>query len=132
MLGYVYWNADTKSDHETGINSATLSGCIIGMILLGVLADFLGRKRLYGWELVILIASSLGVAMSGAGETAEGESSMRISAWLIFMRFIAGVGIGVSGTFPWLTFVLWLAEQVSRMLRWFSIWRTWGDSEISF
>jgi PHS family inorganic phosphate transporter-like MFS transporter len=113
MRGYVYWNADTKSDHETGINSVTLSGCIIGMILLGVLADLLGRKRLYGWELVILIASSLGVAMSGAGKTVEGESSMRNSAWFMFMRFIAGVGIGVSDPFRYLMFALWLAEQIS-------------------
>jgi MFS transporter, PHS family, inorganic phosphate transporter len=97
------WNQDTKSDHETGINSVTLCGCIVGQLLLGVLADHWGRKRLYGWELVILVASSLGVAMSSAGrtvtETVDGvvvtESSMRISAWLMFVRFIAGVGIGV-------------------------------------
>jgi PHS family inorganic phosphate transporter-like MFS transporter len=94
MVGYVYWNKDQQSDHETGIDSVTLAGCIIGQIALGVAADFLGRKRLYGWELVILIASALGVAMSSNGASFSGESSMRISAWLMFTRFIAGIGIG--------------------------------------
>jgi PHS family inorganic phosphate transporter-like MFS transporter len=94
MIGYVYWAQDPQSDHQTGINSVTLSGCIVGQIVLGVLADILGRKKLYGWELAILIASSLGVAMSSAGESVNGESSMRITAWLLFVRFIAGVGIG--------------------------------------
>jgi PHS family inorganic phosphate transporter-like MFS transporter len=94
MIGYVYWGEDPKSDHQTGINSLTLCGCIVGQIVLGILADILGRKKLYGWELAILIASALGVAMSSNGNVVNGESSMRISAWLMFMRFVAGVGIG--------------------------------------
>jgi MFS transporter, PHS family, inorganic phosphate transporter len=94
MIGYVYWAQDRNSDHQTGINSVTLSGCIVGQIVLGILADIRGRKKLYGWELAILTASSLGVAMSSAGESVNGESSMRITAWLLFVRFVAGVGIG--------------------------------------
>jgi len=94
MIGYLYWTDDHKSDHETAINSLTLCGCVVGQILLGILADLKGRNRLYGWELVILIVSSLGVATSSGGLIIDGEPSMRIAAWIMFMRFIAGIGIG--------------------------------------
>ena len=90
ILGYLYWRDDNSSDHETGINSATLSGAILGQIVLGFLADKLGRCRMYGWELSIIIVASIGVAMSSQGL----NSSMRITPWLVFFRFLTGIGVG--------------------------------------
>ena len=99
MIGYLYWTDDRTSDHETAINALTLCGCVVGQILLGVLADMKGRNRLYGWELIILTLATVGVTMSSSGLTIDGEPSMRIAAWIMFMRFVAGMGIGADVSF---------------------------------
>lgn len=40
---------------------------MIGQLLFGFLADFYGRTRLYGIELVLVIVSTIGVATSSYG-----------------------------------------------------------------
>jgi PHS family inorganic phosphate transporter-like MFS transporter len=90
MLGFVYWNSDVHSDHETAINSATLAGCIVGQIIFGALADHWGRRKMYGFELIILAVGTFGFVMASAGY----NGSMNIVSWLIFWRFISGIGIG--------------------------------------
>ncbi|KAL8817445.1 MAG: hypothetical protein Q9191_008148 [Dirinaria sp. TL-2023a] len=115
ILGYLYWSGDRHSDHETGINSATLAGAVVGQISLGILADWIGRKKVYGYELLGISVASLCISMAsqGAIETSStsepvslsgpiatpntpglSSSSMRITAWLIFFRFVLGFGIG--------------------------------------
>lgn len=83
-----------SSDHETAINSLTLLGAIIGQVFLGVLADKYGRSNVYGWELGIIIVSSVVITMPSTGLLSNGSSSMRISPWLIFWRLIIGFGVG--------------------------------------
>lgn len=90
MLAFVYWDSDPTSSRETAINSATLAGSIIGQIVFGVLADRFGRRKMYGIELMIMVIAVLGLAMSSTGI----DGSMRIMSWLVFWRFVAGVGIG--------------------------------------
>jgi PHS family inorganic phosphate transporter-like MFS transporter len=90
MLGYVYWNTDTNSDHETAINSATLAGCIVGQTTFGALADRWGRRKMYGLELIILAVGTFGFVMASTGY----NGSMNVVSWLIFWRFISGIGIG--------------------------------------
>ena len=115
ILGYLYWTADEHADHETGINSATLAGAILGQISLGIFADWIGRRTVYGFELLVICVFSLFIAFAsqGAIETTPssepvsllspiatpntpglGSSSMRITALLIFFRFVIGFGIG--------------------------------------
>lgn len=95
IIGSLYWPNDSRSDHDLGINVATLGGTIFGQLLLGFLADKLGRKKVYGWELLIVIVSSVGAAMASEGmSSTEGMSSMRITPWLVFFRFLTGVGVG--------------------------------------
>ncbi len=89
IVGYLYWNDDIRSDHELGINVATLVGAMCGQLILGFLADRLGRKKVYGWELFIVIVSSVGVSIASTG-----MESMRITPWLVFFRFLTGVGVG--------------------------------------
>ncbi|KAL4763619.1 phosphate transporter [Aspergillus foveolatus] len=90
MISYVYWREDTSSFRLTCINIATLSGTLLGQVMFGYLADRNGRKKMYGVELALLIASTLGVAMSSEGT----HGSMSVFAWLIWWRIIVGIGVG--------------------------------------
>lgn len=90
MISYVYWREDTSSLRLTCINISTLAGTLIGMLLFGFLADKFGRKSMYGVELVLMIVSTLGVAMSSQGE----KGSMSVFAWLIWWRVCVGIGVG--------------------------------------
>ncbi|KAJ0421296.1 major facilitator superfamily domain-containing protein [Aspergillus carlsbadensis] len=90
MIAYVYWRDETSSFRLTCINIATLGGTLLGQVLFGYLADRNGRKKMYGVELALLIASTLGVAMSSTGE----NGSMSVFAWLVWWRIIVGIGVG--------------------------------------
>ncbi|KAL4815473.1 major facilitator superfamily domain-containing protein [Aspergillus spinulosporus] len=90
MISYVYWHEDTSSFRLTCINIATLAGTLLGQVLFGYLADRNGRKKMYGVELALLIASTLGVVMSSEGA----HGSMNVFAWLIWWRTIVGIGVG--------------------------------------
>lgn len=108
MLGYVYWHSATHTGYEIAFNAATLGGCILGMILFGFLADHFGRRKLYGIALLVLIVGTFGVVTSSVGFTPirhdfEGDyeivdwktrGSMDIVDWLLFWRFVSGVGLG--------------------------------------
>ena len=90
MLAYVYWNTDVDPAKDTAINSVTLAGCIFGQLLFGVMGDVYGRRKMYGVELLIIVGATLGVAMSSTGA----DDSMNVIGWLLFWRFVAGVGVG--------------------------------------
>ena len=108
MLGFVYWHNSTDSSHETAFNGATTAGCIVGMFGFGFLADLFDRRKLYGYEIVVLIAGTVGVVMSSTGyflpDRANAQNLlsldfaslgfMDMQQWLLFWRFISGVGIG--------------------------------------
>ncbi|KAJ2392124.1 hypothetical protein H4S02_000965 [Coemansia sp. RSA 2611] len=100
IMGYVYY-ADapgtaantTPTKIDMWVKGATQLGCIVGQFGFGYLADRLGRKRIYGVELVIIIVCTLGGAF--AGTTARGLSVY----WILFIwRFVLGIGIG--GDYP--------------------------------
>jgi MFS transporter, PHS family, inorganic phosphate transporter len=56
--------------------------------VFGWAADRLGRKKMYGIELIILVASTLGQALSSPSPT------VTIVELLIFGRTVMGLGIG--------------------------------------
>ncbi|HZQ43136.1 MAG TPA: MFS transporter [Acidobacteriaceae bacterium] len=68
------------------VESSALLASAFGAILFGRLGDMLGRKRIYGLEVLILAAGALGCAFSPN------------IWWLIGLRFILGIGIG--GDYP--------------------------------
>ena len=68
------------------INSMTLLGAFFGAIVYGRLADWLGRKKIYGFEAAIMLVFALASAFSPN------------IVWLIVFRFILGLGIG--GDYP--------------------------------
>ncbi|KAJ6479632.1 phosphate permease [Mycena sanguinolenta] len=99
MLGYVYGNTPDQNcrpalnKHQSlGLKIATPVGNFFGQLFFGWLADIVGRKRMYGLELIILIVGTAAQATAGGGE------AMNIIVMLMVWRFIVGVGIG--GDYP--------------------------------
>lgn len=64
-VAYVYWPNDKWP--ALVVNSFTLFGSVIGQLTFGFLADWFGRTKLYGIELVLVIVSTIGVATSSYG-----------------------------------------------------------------
>jgi len=53
MIGYVYHAGGSSTDNQDlGIKVAHSIGTFFGQLLFGFLADHVGRKRMYGIELV--------------------------------------------------------------------------------
>lgn len=93
MLGIVYWQGTIPPNYEMGIVIATLSGSLIGQqffFFFGIVADILGRRRMYGWELAVTIGATIGVATASSGV----NGFLSILGGLIAWRFILGLGIG--------------------------------------
>jgi MFS transporter, PHS family, inorganic phosphate transporter len=68
------------------VNSATLLASAVGAIAFGRIADILGRKRIYGYEVLILAIGALASAFSPN------------YTFLLVCRVVLGIGIG--GDYP--------------------------------
>jgi len=77
---------------DTAIKVATSAGAIFGQVIFGYLADVLGRKKMYGVELMIIISTTL--AQSLCGES----NAVSVVGVLIFYRVVMGIGVG--GDYP--------------------------------
>lgn len=92
MFGVVFWGPANKgvidSTADTAIKVATSGGTIIGQLGFGYLADVVGRKRMYGLELIIIIFATLAQALSSP------SISVSFVGLIIFWRVLMGVGIG--------------------------------------
>eukprot|EP00842_Homolaphlyctis_polyrhiza_P003651 jgi/Hompol1/4287/HPOL_003568-RA len=82
------WN-----NYDALLKASTNWGNLVGQIAFGILGDKLGRKRMYGVELIIMIVATIGSAL--AGSTA---SDVTILPILCLWRFFLGIGIG--GDYP--------------------------------
>src|SRR5437016_1727187 len=66
LLGLVYWqqsNGEIPPAADMALKAATSAGIVIGQIAFGLLADRLGRKYMYGLELVIMIVATFAQAL---------------------------------------------------------------------
>jgi PHS family inorganic phosphate transporter-like MFS transporter len=53
MIGYVYHNGKSNTaNQDLGVKVAHSVGTFVGQLLFGWLGDVIGRKRMYGIELV--------------------------------------------------------------------------------
>jgi MFS transporter, PHS family, inorganic phosphate transporter len=89
MIGIVYGHKGKgaiSTPQDTAIKVATSAGTVIGQVGFGALADIVGRKRMYGLELILIIFATLAQSLSGAG---PGGSIVGI---LIFWRVLMGIG----------------------------------------
>lgn len=93
MIGLAYYpDGAMPTTADTAIKLSTTAGAIVGQVLFGWLADKLGRKRMYGVELMVILAGTLGQALSSAGP------ALPVLLPIIFWRVLMGVGIG--GDYP--------------------------------
>ncbi|KAH8879195.1 phosphate/H+ symporter [Thozetella sp. PMI_491] len=95
MLGIVYFNGNNGSmptSSDNAIKLATSAGTVIGQLGFGALADIVGRKRMYGLELMVIIFATLAQALT------SNSPSIDIIGIIIFWRVIMGIGIG--GDYP--------------------------------
>lgn len=83
------------------VTSTALVASAFGAILFGRVADMLGRKRIYGYEVLVLAAGAIASAFSPN------------IWWLIVFRIILGIGIG--GDYPVSATIM--AEYASRKTR---------------
>ncbi|KAK7051017.1 hypothetical protein VNI00_005129 [Paramarasmius palmivorus] len=103
MIGYAYpahskpdENCPTKialiPSYDLGLKAATSIGTIVGALAFGWLGDKFGRRRMYGAELLIIVVTTLGQAVSGEAR------AINIIGVLIMWRFLGGIGVG--GDYP--------------------------------
>jgi PHS family inorganic phosphate transporter-like MFS transporter len=78
------WSLSTNQ--VSWLNSATLLASAVGAIIFGRVADMLGRKRIYGYEVLILAAGAIASAFAPN------------YTFLLVSRIILGIGIG--GDYP--------------------------------
>jgi PHS family inorganic phosphate transporter-like MFS transporter len=93
MLGVVYWqDADLAKavrgvippNSDTAIKVATSGGTVIGQLGFGWLADMVGRKKMYGLELILIIFATVAQALS------SDSPAMSIVGTIIFWRVLMG------------------------------------------
>jgi PHS family inorganic phosphate transporter-like MFS transporter len=92
MMAYVYWGGSIPASTTTLLKVSTSVGTVIGQLGFGFLADYVGRKKVYGAELIIMIIATV-------AQTVLGESkAINFVAIFTFFRVIQGIGIG--GDYP--------------------------------
>ncbi|PQE15073.1 H+ symporter protein [Rutstroemia sp. NJR-2017a BVV2] len=96
MLGMVFWQADNNgvipTNVNTAIKAATSGGAVIGQIAFGWLADWIGRRKMYGVELAIIVLATFAQSLIGPSQ------AVSFTGLLVFWRVVMGIGIG--GDYP--------------------------------
>ncbi|KAK4278570.1 hypothetical protein QN277_016401 [Acacia crassicarpa] len=99
LLGRIYYTVEGSKkpgslppNVSMAVNGVALCGTLVGQIFFGWLGDKLGRKKVYGMTLALMVIASMGSALS-FGATPKGVIST-----LCFFRFWLGFGIG--GDYP--------------------------------
>jgi PHS family inorganic phosphate transporter-like MFS transporter len=99
LLGRIYYFDPTSSkpgslppNVSAAVNGVALCGTLCGQLFFGWLGDRLGRKKVYGYTLLLMIITSLASGLS-FGHTAKG-----VMTTLCFFRFWLGFGVG--GDYP--------------------------------
>ena len=96
MLGIVYFQSSNGGQmphaSDNVVKLGTSAGTVVGQLVFGYLADTVGRKRMYGLELIVIIFATLAMALTAASR------AVNIVGVITFWRIIMGVGIG--GDYP--------------------------------
>jgi PHS family inorganic phosphate transporter-like MFS transporter len=105
ILGMVFWQGQPipgsnmggnygvlPTSVNTAIKAATSGGTVVGMMGFGWLSDRLGRRKMYGVELAIIVLATL------AQSLAAPSKAVTMTGLIIFWRVVMGIGIG--GDYP--------------------------------
>ncbi|KAJ8899505.1 hypothetical protein K2173_018479 [Erythroxylum novogranatense] len=99
LLGRIYYHVDGAPKPGTlppnvsaAVNGVAFCGTIAGQLFFGWLGDKMGRKRVYGMTLMLMVICSIGSGLS------FGHHPKAIMSTLCFFRFWLGFGIG--GDYP--------------------------------
>ncbi|CAN7130466.1 unnamed protein product [Brassica rapa subsp. narinosa] len=94
MIGHIYYHKDSIGTAVLSTSYAiALLGTALGQLIFGYLGDRVGRRRVYGLCLMIMVLSSFGCGFS----VCTTRRSCVIAS-LGFFRFVLGLGIG--GDYP--------------------------------
>ncbi|RDX66327.1 putative inorganic phosphate transporter 1-7, partial [Mucuna pruriens] len=99
LLGRIYYT-DTRNPKpgvlppnvQAAVTGVALCGTLAGQLFFGWLGDKLGRKRVYGLTLMLMVVCSIASGLS------FGDNPKSVIATLCFFRFWLGFGIG--GDYP--------------------------------
>ncbi|KAK6645957.1 hypothetical protein PHAVU_L002047 [Phaseolus vulgaris] len=98
LLGRIYYTeghdnpGSLPPNVSAAINGVAFCGSLAGQLFFGWLGDKMGRKRVYGMTLMLMVISSIASALS------FGKDPKAVMATLCFFRFWLGFGIG--GDYP--------------------------------
>ena len=99
LLGRIYYFDPTSKkpgslppNVSAAVNGVALCGTLCGQLFFGWLGDRLGRKKVYGYTLLLMIITSIASGLS------FGSSAKGVMTTLCFFRFWLGFGIG--GDYP--------------------------------
>ncbi|KAF8006375.1 hypothetical protein BT93_K0620 [Corymbia citriodora subsp. variegata] len=99
LLGRIYYHVDGAAKPGTlppnvsaAVNGVAFCGTLSGQLFFGWLGDKLGRKKVYGLTLMLMVICSVASGLS------FGREPKSIMATLCFFRFWLGFGIG--GDYP--------------------------------
>lgn len=65
------------------LKASTSAGIIVGMVLFGWLADTVGRRKMYGIELIIIVVSTLLCALVSPSQSMN--STVLLTFWRVMM-----------------------------------------------
>ncbi|KAJ4817766.1 phosphate transporter 1 [Rhynchospora pubera] len=98
LIGRIYYNPHEGEPGTVPIAltaavvASALAGTVVGQLLFGFLGNRLGRRKVYGITLLIIVLSSFNCGFS------IGRTANYVIVSLCFFRFFLGVGIG--GDYP--------------------------------
>ncbi|KAK8674443.1 hypothetical protein V6N13_112734 [Hibiscus sabdariffa] len=99
LLGRIYYHVEGAKKPGTlppnvsaAVNGVALCGTLAGQLFFGWLGDKLGRKKVYGLTLMLMVVCSVASGLS------FGSNPRSVMATLCFFRFWLGFGIG--GDYP--------------------------------
>lgn len=99
LLGRIYYHVDGSPtpgslppNVSASVNGVALCGTLSGQLFFGWLGDKMGRKRVYGMTLMLMVLCSVASGLS------FGHTPKSVMATLCFFRFWLGFGIG--GDYP--------------------------------
>jgi PHS family inorganic phosphate transporter-like MFS transporter len=93
MIGFLYFQDQkgvVSAVQGDEIKGSFSLGMIVGQLGFGFLGDALGRKTVYGKELLVLITGTLMTILLPW----KGLSKNGVVAWLAVFRMLSGIGAG--------------------------------------